>query len=49
MQNLYHDGGFATTGMSAEALEQYVKGGIEKDFLSFPRSPSPPCHCITNG
>ncbi|MDO5036655.1 MAG: SDR family oxidoreductase [Porphyromonas sp.] len=29
MQNLYHDGGFATTGMSSEALEQYVKGGIE--------------------
>lgn len=29
MQNLYHDGGFATTGMSKEALEQYVKGGLE--------------------
>lgn len=27
MQNLYHDGGFSTTGMSAEALEQFVKGG----------------------
>lgn len=28
MQNLYHDGGFSTTGMSAAALEQYVKGGM---------------------
>lgn len=29
MQNLYHDGGFSTTGMSAAALEQYVKGGVD--------------------
>lgn len=27
MQNLYHDGGFASMGMSAVALEQYIKGG----------------------
>ncbi len=29
MQNLFHDGGFSTTGMSAEALEQYTKGGLD--------------------
>lgn len=28
MQNLFHDGGFSTTGMSADALEQYIKGGM---------------------
>lgn len=27
MQNLFNDGGFSTTGMSATALEQYVMGG----------------------
>jgi enoyl-[acyl-carrier protein] reductase I len=26
MQNLYHDGGFASMGMSFDAMEQYVKG-----------------------
>lgn len=29
MQNLFNDGGFSTTGMSATALEQYVKGGVD--------------------
>lgn len=27
MQNLYHDGGFSSMGMSAAAMEQYNKGG----------------------
>jgi len=31
MQNLYHDGGFSTMGMSAEVMEIYDKGaGLEK-------------------
>ena len=30
MQNLYHDGGFSSTGMSVEAIEQYVKGGMDE-------------------
>ncbi len=31
MQNLYHDGGFSTMGMSAEVMEIYNKGaGLEK-------------------
>lgn len=29
MQNLYHDGGFSSVGMSEDALEQYMKGGAE--------------------
>lgn len=29
MQNLYHDGGFSTTGMSADAIEQYIRGGLD--------------------
>lgn len=29
MQNLYHDGGFSSVGMSEDALEQYLKGGTE--------------------
>lgn len=29
MQNLYHDGGFSSVGMSEDALEQYLKGGAE--------------------
>lgn len=29
MQNLYHDGGFSSVGMSMDALEQYMKGGAE--------------------
>ena len=29
MQNLFHDGGFSTTGMSTEAIEQYLKGGLD--------------------
>ncbi len=30
MQNLYHDGGFSSMGMSMSAMEQYNKGGFEK-------------------
>src|SRR5574344_733300 len=30
MQNLYHDGGFSTTGMSAEAILQYQKSHLNK-------------------
>ncbi|KGN79321.1 enoyl-ACP reductase [Porphyromonas cangingivalis] len=30
MQNLFHDGGFSTTGMSVEAMEQYLKGGLDE-------------------
>ncbi len=30
MQNLYHDGGFSSMGMSISAMEQYNKGGFEK-------------------
>ncbi len=29
MQNLFHDGGFSTTGMSIDAIEQYIKGGLD--------------------
>jgi len=29
MQNLYHDGGFSSMGMSLRAMEQYIKGFIE--------------------
>lgn len=29
MQNLFHDGGFSSVGMSEDALEQYMKGGAE--------------------
>lgn len=30
MQNLYHDGGFSSMGMSLRAMAQYSKGGIEE-------------------
>lgn len=30
MQNLYHDGGFSSMGMSLRAMCQYSKGGIEE-------------------
>ncbi|MDO4771856.1 enoyl-ACP reductase [Porphyromonas sp.] len=30
MQNLFHDGGFSTTGMSVDAMEQYLKGGLDE-------------------
>jgi enoyl-[acyl-carrier protein] reductase I len=30
MQNLYHDGGFSSMGMSVEAMTQYEKS-FEKD------------------
>lgn len=30
MQNLFHDGGFSSTGMTADALEQYAKGGLDE-------------------
>lgn len=29
MQNLFHDGGFSSTGMSADALAQYTKGELD--------------------
>lgn len=29
MQNLYHDGGFSSMGMSYEAIDQYIKGGLD--------------------
>ena len=30
MQNLYHDGGFSSMGMSLRAMEQYIKGFIDE-------------------
>ena len=30
MQNLYHDGGFSSTGLNSEVVETYTKG-LKKD------------------
>ena len=34
MQNLYHDGGFSSMGMSYRAMDQYQKSLNEDDFLN---------------
>lgn len=31
MQNLFHDGGFSSMGMSVRAMEQYMRGGCEEE------------------
>ena len=31
MQNLFHDGGFSSMGMSVRAMEQYTRGGCEEE------------------
>lgn len=31
MQNLFHDGGFSSMGMSVRAMEQYTRGGCEDE------------------